>query len=108
MLVYTLWRVVRSAVVDPGPTHGVRKPAVRRLALAAPMELQLTGSQTLRSGQVAHGFVQALGNLFILWVLSSLISAEVRYVLRRGVHRGRAHHTVAATHHHPCGKCRPS
>jgi len=36
--------------------------------------------QTLRSGQVAHGFVQALGNLFILWVLSSLISAEVRYM----------------------------
>jgi hypothetical protein len=24
--------------------------------------------QTLRSGQVAHGFLQALGNLFILWV----------------------------------------
>ncbi len=36
--------------------------------------------QTLKSGQVAQGFVQALGNLFILWVLSSLISAEVRYM----------------------------
>ena len=36
--------------------------------------------QTLRSGQVAQGFLQALGNLFILWVLSSLISAEVRYM----------------------------
>jgi len=36
--------------------------------------------QTLRSGQAAHGFLQALGNLFILWVLSSLISAEVRYM----------------------------
>jgi uncharacterized membrane protein (DUF373 family) len=36
--------------------------------------------QTFRSGQVAHGFLQALGNLFILWVLSSLISAEVRYM----------------------------
>ncbi len=36
--------------------------------------------QTLKSGHVAQGFVQALGNLFILWVLSSLISAEVRYM----------------------------
>ena len=36
--------------------------------------------QTLRSGQVAQGFLRALGNLFILWVLSSLISAEVRYM----------------------------
>ena len=36
--------------------------------------------QTLRSGQLAQGFLQALGNLFILWVLSSLISAEVRYM----------------------------
>ena len=35
---------------------------------------------TLRSGQLAQGFLQALGNLFILWVLSSLIAAEVRYM----------------------------
>jgi uncharacterized membrane protein (DUF373 family) len=39
--------------------------------------------QTFRSSQVARGFVQALGNLFILWVLSSLISAEVRYMRHR-------------------------
>ncbi|MGO9513837.1 MAG: phosphate-starvation-inducible PsiE family protein [Steroidobacteraceae bacterium] len=37
-------------------------------------------TQTIRSSQVARGFVQALGNVFILWVLSSLMSAEVRYV----------------------------
>ncbi|SPJ15981.1 conserved membrane hypothetical protein [Burkholderiales bacterium] len=36
--------------------------------------------QTLNSGQVAQGFARALGNLFVLWVLSSLISAEVRYM----------------------------
>ncbi len=36
--------------------------------------------QTIKSGQVAQGFVQALGNLFTLWVLSSLIAAEVRYM----------------------------
>ncbi|APZ44236.1 phosphate-starvation-inducible PsiE family protein [Acidihalobacter ferrooxydans] len=35
---------------------------------------------TLASGNVARGFLKALGNLFILWVLSSLISAEVRYM----------------------------
>ena len=37
-------------------------------------------AQTVRSGQVTRGFLQALGNLFILWVLSSLIAAEVRYM----------------------------
>ena len=36
--------------------------------------------QTVRSGAVAQGFLHALGNLFILWVLSSLISAEIRYM----------------------------
>jgi len=36
--------------------------------------------QTIRSSQVARGFVQALGNLFILWVLSSLMSAEIRFM----------------------------
>jgi uncharacterized membrane protein (DUF373 family) len=32
------------------------------------------------SGNVGTGFLRSLGNLFILWVLSSLISAEVRYM----------------------------
>lgn len=35
---------------------------------------------TIESGAVSKGFLSALGNLFILWVLSSLISAEVRYM----------------------------
>ena len=35
---------------------------------------------TFRTGLLAEGFLQALGHLFILWVLSSLISAEVRYM----------------------------
>ena len=47
--------------------------------------------QTFRSGQVAHGFLQALGNLFILWVLSSLISAEVRYMRSGRILRSRVH-----------------
>lgn len=29
---------------------------------------------------IAHGFLQALGSLFIVWTLSSLISAEINYV----------------------------
>jgi uncharacterized membrane protein (DUF373 family) len=29
---------------------------------------------------LAHGFLQALGTLFIVWTLSSLISAEINYV----------------------------
>ncbi|MGV6818639.1 MAG: phosphate-starvation-inducible PsiE family protein [Thiotrichales bacterium] len=36
--------------------------------------------RTVISGDVTAGFLRALGNLFILWVLSSLISAEVRYM----------------------------
>ncbi|RMG29871.1 MAG: hypothetical protein D6721_04935 [Gammaproteobacteria bacterium] len=40
----------------------------------------------LQSGAVVRGFLQALGNLFILWVLSSLISAEVRY-MKTGIFR---------------------
>lgn len=36
--------------------------------------------QTVISGNIARGFLKSLGNLFILWVLSSLISAEVRYM----------------------------
>jgi uncharacterized membrane protein (DUF373 family) len=32
------------------------------------------------SGDISSGFLRSLGNLFILWVLSSLISAEVRYM----------------------------
>lgn len=38
--------------------------------------------QTLRSGAMARGFLHALGALFIVWTLSSLISAEVSYIER--------------------------
>lgn len=41
---------------------------------------------TFATGDIAHGFLRALGNLFILWVLSSLIAAEVRY-MQTGVFR---------------------
>ena len=32
------------------------------------------------AGNMTHGFLQALGSLFILWTLSTLISAEITYV----------------------------
>lgn len=35
----------------------------------------------LRHGQLAKGFLHALGSLFIVWTLSSLISAEIEYVV---------------------------
>ncbi|WP_455384999.1 phosphate-starvation-inducible PsiE family protein [Acidihalobacter prosperus] len=35
---------------------------------------------SIASGDIGDGFLRSLGNLFILWVLSSLISAEVRYM----------------------------
>jgi uncharacterized membrane protein (DUF373 family) len=40
--------------------------------------------RTLRGGSLAGGFLHALGTLFLVWTLSSLISAELRY-LQNGV-----------------------
>ena len=40
--------------------------------------------QTVEAGTYVRGFLTALGNLFVLWILSSLISAEVRW-LKTGV-----------------------
>ncbi len=34
----------------------------------------------LRHNELARGFLRALGSLFIVWTLSSLISAEIEYV----------------------------
>ena len=35
---------------------------------------------SVRSGHLAQGFLRSLGTLFIVWTLSSLISAEINYV----------------------------
>jgi uncharacterized membrane protein (DUF373 family) len=37
-------------------------------------------------GNMTHGFLQALGSLFILWTLSTLISAESTYVKTNKFH----------------------
>jgi uncharacterized membrane protein (DUF373 family) len=36
--------------------------------------------QAWREGNAAEGFFHALGSLFILWTLSTLISAEINYI----------------------------
>ncbi len=36
--------------------------------------------EALQAGNAANGFFQALGSLFILWTLSTLISAETTYL----------------------------
>jgi len=38
------------------------------------------------AGNMTHGFLQALGSLFILWTLSTLISAEITYVKSNQFH----------------------
>lgn len=36
--------------------------------------------QSWQAGNAAQGFLHALGSLFILWTLSTLISAEINYI----------------------------
>ncbi len=40
----------------------------------------LKAAEAWHSGNAASGFFQALGSLFILWTLSTLISAEMNYL----------------------------
>lgn len=42
--------------------------------------------RSLRQGMLAQGFLHALGTLFIVWTLSSLISAEVNYIQTHRFH----------------------
>jgi uncharacterized membrane protein (DUF373 family) len=43
-------------------------------------EFVMAVAHAIQMNQLAHGFLQALGTLFIVWTLSSLISAEINYV----------------------------
>ncbi|NTV96481.1 MAG: phosphate-starvation-inducible PsiE family protein [Thiobacillus sp.] len=38
-------------------------------------------AHTLQQGHLAGGFLSSLGTLFLVWTLSSLVSAEIRYLL---------------------------
>lgn len=53
------------------------------LGIACAMVIWDVGAKILHawlSGNAAQGFLQALGSLFILWTLSTLISAEIDYI----------------------------
>jgi uncharacterized membrane protein (DUF373 family) len=53
------------------------------LVLASMMvirEFSFAVYQAIEHNNLAHGFLQALGTLFIVWTLSSLIAAEINYV----------------------------
>jgi uncharacterized membrane protein (DUF373 family) len=53
------------------------------LVLASVMVLWEFSASVFHAFEVhnlAHGFLQSLGTLFIVWTLSSLISAEINYV----------------------------
>lgn len=43
-------------------------------------EFALTATEAFRAGNAMSGFFHALGSLFILWTLSTLISAEMNYL----------------------------
>jgi len=53
------------------------------LVIACAMVIWDVGAKILaawREGNAAQGFLHALGSLFILWTLSTLISAEINYI----------------------------
>ena len=53
------------------------------LVLASMMvlwEFTMAVVHSVEINNLAHGFLQSLGTLFIVWTLSSLISAEINYV----------------------------
>lgn len=53
------------------------------LVLASMMvvwEFSVSVFHAIQNNNLAHGFLQALGTLFIVWTLSSLISAEINFV----------------------------
>jgi uncharacterized membrane protein (DUF373 family) len=59
------------------------------LVIASLMVIVDFGSMAISSvlaGNMTHGFLQALGSLFILWTLSTLISAEITYVKTNKFH----------------------
>lgn len=50
------------------------------------MEFTLQVLAAVQAGELAEGFLHALGTLFIVWTLSSLISAEIEYVQTNRFH----------------------
>lgn len=50
------------------------------------LEFSMQVLDSFKSGELAQGFLHALGTLFIVWTLSSLIAAEIEYVQTNRFH----------------------
>lgn len=60
--------------------HAVLALALVVASLMVMWEFTSSVVDALHQGNLAHGFLQSLGTLFIVWTLSSLIGAEINYV----------------------------
>jgi uncharacterized membrane protein (DUF373 family) len=60
--------------------HGLLAIALVIASMMVMWEFSSAVVHAVNQGNLAHGFLQALGTLFIVWTLSSLISAEINFV----------------------------
>lgn len=60
--------------------HALLAVALVMASLMVIWEFSASVLAAIHQGNIAHGFLQALGSLFIVWTLSSLISAEINFV----------------------------
>lgn len=60
--------------------HAFLAVALVMASLMVVWEFSISVVHALEINNLAHGFLQSLGTLFIVWTLSSLISAEINYV----------------------------
>jgi uncharacterized membrane protein (DUF373 family) len=60
--------------------HAFLALALVLASLMVVWEFSVAVVHAVELNNLAHGFLQSLGTLFIVWTLSSLISAEIHYV----------------------------
>ncbi len=60
--------------------HAFLAVALVMASLMVVWEFSVSVVHAVELNNLAHGFLQSLGTLFIVWTLSSLISAEINYV----------------------------
>jgi hypothetical protein len=60
--------------------HAFLAVALVMASLMVVWEFSVSVVHAVEMNNLAHGFLQSLGTLFIVWTLSSLISAEINYV----------------------------
>ncbi|ACF43133.1 conserved hypothetical protein [Pelodictyon phaeoclathratiforme BU-1] len=60
--------------------HAFLALALVMASLMVLWEFSVAVVHSVEMNNLAHGFLQSLGTLFIVWTLSSLISAEINYV----------------------------